>query len=66
MTERISAHVVLTGKEIDRLGQELTAASNSLLAGIEEHREQTEVTIHNLSQEISKLKVYTKSKFREF
>jgi hypothetical protein len=44
MTERISAHVVQTGKEIDRQGQELTTASKSLLASTEEHKEQMGVT----------------------
>jgi hypothetical protein len=66
MAERISAHVVQTGKEIDRQGQELTAASNSLPAGIEEHNEQMGVTIDNVSQDISKSKKYTYSNISQF
>jgi hypothetical protein len=63
MNERLNAHVVQNRKETDRQGQEITAASNSLLANIREHKEQMEVTIENLSYEISKSKEYVDSKF---
>jgi hypothetical protein len=63
MTERVNAHVVQTRKETDRQGQEITAASSSLLASIMEHKEQVGVTIYNLCQEVSKSKEYTDSKF---
>jgi hypothetical protein len=39
MNERINAHVVQTRKEIDRSGQEITAASSSLIASIKECKE---------------------------
>jgi transcription elongation factor len=60
MTERINAHVVQTRKEIDRQGQETTAALSSMLARIKEQRG---IATDNLSQEISKSKEYTDSKF---
>jgi chromosome segregation ATPase len=63
MNERMNAHVVQNRKETDRQGQEITAASNSLLASIREHKEQMGVTIENLSYEISKSKEYVDSKF---
>jgi hypothetical protein len=62
MTERINAHVVQTRKEIDKQGQDITAATSSLLASIKEHKEQMGVTIDNFSQEISKSKDYTDDK----
>ena len=40
MSERINAYVVQARKETDRQGQEITAASSSLLANIKEHKEQ--------------------------
>jgi hypothetical protein len=63
MNERMNAHVVQTRKETDRQGQEITAASSSLLASIKEHREQVGVIIESLSQQISKSKEYVDSKF---
>jgi vacuolar-type H+-ATPase subunit I/STV1 len=63
MNERMNAHVVQTRKETDRQGQEITAASSSLLASIKEHKEQVGVTIESLSQQISKSKEYVESKF---
>ena len=62
MNERMNAHVVQARKETDRQGQEITAASSSLLASIKEHQEQVGVTIDNLSQQISKSKEYVDSK----
>jgi hypothetical protein len=50
------------GKE-HRQGQEITAASSSLLASIREHKEMMAVATDNLSQEISKSKDYADSKF---
>jgi len=58
----MNAHVVQARKETDRQGQEITAASSSLLASIMEHQEQVGVTIDNLSQQISKSKEYVDSK----
>jgi len=49
MHERMNAHVVQARKETDRQGQEITAASSSLLASIKEHKEQVGVTIDNFS-----------------
>jgi hypothetical protein len=63
MNERINAHVVQARKETDRQGQEITAASSSLLASIKEHKEQVGVTVENLNWEISKSKEYVDSKF---
>jgi hypothetical protein len=59
----MNAHVVQVRKETDRQGQEITAASSSLLASIRERKEQVGVTIENLSNEISKSKEYSDSKF---
>jgi len=56
--ERMNAHVVQARKETDRQGQEITAASSSLLASIKEHKEKVGVTIDNLRQQISKSKEY--------
>ena len=58
----MNAHVVQARKETDRQGQEITAASSSLLASIREHKEQVGVTIENLSHEISKSKEGVDSK----
>jgi tryptophanase len=58
MNEKMNAHVVQTRKETDRQGQEITAASSSLLATINEHKEKMGVATDNLSQEISKSKEY--------
>jgi len=63
VNERINAHVVQARKETDRQGQEITAASSSLLASIREHKEQMGVTAENLNREISKSKEYVDSKF---
>ena len=63
MNERMNAHVVQARKETDRQGQEITAASSSLLASIREHKEHVGVTIENLSDEISKSKECVDSKF---
>jgi len=63
MNGRVNAHVVQTSKETDRQGQEITAASSSLLASIKEHKKQMGVTIDNLSHEIGKSKEYADSKF---
>jgi hypothetical protein len=63
MNARMNAHMVQNRKETDQQGQEITAASNSLLASIREHKEQMGVTIENLSYEISKSKDYVDSKF---
>jgi hypothetical protein len=63
MAERVNARVVQTRKEIDWQGQEITAATSSLLPTIKEHKEQVAVTIDNLRQEVSKSKEYTDSKF---
>jgi hypothetical protein len=38
MIERMNAHVVQARKDIDRQGQEITAASISLLASIKKHK----------------------------
>ena len=62
MNERMNAHVVQARKETDRQGQEITAASSSLLASIREHKEHVGVTIENLSDEISKSKEYVDSR----
>jgi len=62
MKERMNAHVVQARKETDRQGQEITAATSSLLASIKEHQEQVGVTIDNLSQQTSKSKEYVDSK----
>jgi hypothetical protein len=59
MSERINAHVIQTRKEINKQGEEITAANSSLLASIKEHEEQTGVAIDNFSQELSKSKEYT-------
>jgi len=63
MNKRMNAHVVQTRKETDWQGQEITAASSSLLASIREHKEQMGVTIENLSHKIRKSKEYVDSKF---
>jgi len=63
MSERINAHGVQARKETDRQGQEITAASSSLLANIKEHKEQMGVTVENLNRQISKSKEYVDSKF---
>ena len=63
MNERMNAHVVQARKETDRQGQEITAASRSLLASIREHKEQMGVTVEILKREISKSKEYVNSKF---
>ena len=63
MNERMNAHVVQTRKETDRWGQEITPASSSLLASINEHKEQMGVTTDNLSQEFSKSNENADSKF---
>jgi len=63
MSERINAHVVQARKETDRQGQEIRAASSSLLANIKEHKEQMGVTVENLNQEINKSKKYLDSKY---
>jgi hypothetical protein len=55
--------VVQTRRETDRHGQEITAASSSLLASIKEHEVQVRVTIDNLSQEINKSMGCADSKF---
>jgi uncharacterized phage infection (PIP) family protein YhgE len=60
----MSAQVVQTRRETDWQGQEIIAALSSLLAIIKEQKEQIEVTIDNLSQEISKSKACVDSKFR--
>jgi hypothetical protein len=59
----MNAHVVQVRKETVRHGQEITAASSSLLASIREHKVQVGVTIEYLSHEISKFKEYADSKF---
>jgi hypothetical protein len=51
----------LEKKQINK--QEITAASISLLASINEHEEKMGVATDNLSQEISKSKAYTDIKF---
>jgi len=51
----------LGNKQISR--QEITAASISLLAVINEHKEKMGVATENLSQEISKSNAYADSKF---
>ena len=61
--ERMNAYVVQVRKETDRQGQEITAASSSLLTSIREHKEQVRITIENLSHEISKSKEYADRKF---
>jgi hypothetical protein len=63
MNERMNAHVVQNRKQADWQGQEITAASNSLLASIREHKEQMGVTYDNLSYESSKSKECVDSKF---
>jgi signal transduction histidine kinase len=60
----MNAQVVQTRRETDRQGQEIIAASSSLLASIKEHKEQIGVTIDILSQEITKSKSHVDSKFR--
>ena len=50
------------GKETDRQGQEITAASSSLLASIKEQKEKMEVTVENLNREIGKSKENVDSK----
>jgi hypothetical protein len=47
MNERLNAHMVQARKETVRQGQEITAASSSLLASIKEHKEQMRVTVEN-------------------
>jgi hypothetical protein len=47
MNERMDAYVVQTRKERDRQGQEISAASSSLLASIKEHKEHMGLTIDN-------------------
>jgi len=64
VNERINAHVVQSRKEADRQGQEITAASSSLLASIKEHKEQTGVTVETLNEEISKSREYTDIKLK--
>ena len=64
MNDRINAHVVQARKETDRQGQEITAASSSLLASIKEHKEQIGVTVETLNQEISKSREYTDNKLK--
>jgi hypothetical protein len=56
MNDRTKALVVQTRRETDRYGQEITAASSSLLASITEHNEQMGVGTDNLNQEINKSK----------
>ena len=48
-------------KQVSR--QEITAASSSLLASINEHKEKMGLATDSLSQEISKSKEYADSKF---
>jgi ElaB/YqjD/DUF883 family membrane-anchored ribosome-binding protein len=55
--------VVQARKETGRQGQEITAASSSLLAIIKEHKKQMGVTAKNLNREISKSKECVDSKF---
>jgi len=55
--------VVQARKETGRQGQEITAASSSLLASIKEHKEQMGVTFESLNREISKSKECVESKF---
>ena len=43
MNEGMNAHVIQARKETDGQGQEITAASSSLLASIREHKEQVGV-----------------------
>jgi UDP-N-acetylglucosamine enolpyruvyl transferase len=64
MNERINAHVVQATKETVGQGQEIRAASSSLLASIKEHKEQMGVTVENLNQEISKSREYTDNKLK--
>jgi predicted component of type VI protein secretion system len=64
MKERMNEQVVQTRRETDRQGQEIIAASSSLLASIQEHKEQIGVTIDILCQDITKSKAHVNSKFR--
>ena len=63
VNENMNAHMVQTWKETDQHGQEITAASGSLLASISEHKEKMRVATDNLSQEIRKSNEYADSKF---
>ena len=64
MIERMNAHVVQARKETaNRQGQEITAASSSLLTSIKKRKEQVGVTIENLSHEIIISKEYAGSRF---
>jgi hypothetical protein len=47
MNEKMNAHVFQTRKETDRQGQEITAASSSLLASIRKHKEKMGVATDN-------------------
>jgi predicted HNH restriction endonuclease len=63
MNERMNAHVVQARKQTDQQGQEITAASSSLLASIKKHKEEMRITIENLNREISKSKECVDSNF---
>jgi len=63
MNERMNAHVVKARKQTGQQGQEITAASSSLLAGIKKHKKQMQIIIENLNREISKSKEYVDNKF---
>ena len=60
MNDRINAHEVQAKKVTDRQGQEITKVSSSMLASINEHKEQIGLTVE---REINKSKECTDNKF---
>jgi hypothetical protein len=56
--DRINVYVTQTRKQVDVHRQEVLKASRSMLANINEHREQTEAIISNIKQQVTKTREY--------
>ena len=63
VSERVNAHVTQTRKQVDIHGQEVLNASRAVLANINDHKEQTEVVINNIREEVTKTIEYVDDKF---
>jgi len=61
MNVRMNAHVVQTGKELDKQGQENINSFKVVLASNSEHKTETEATVANLKQEINQRREHVHS-----
>ena len=58
MSERMNAHIVQTRKELEIQGIEALTSSQSVLASVNDHQNQTELAVNNLRQEVDQSKEY--------